>query len=136
MRIVVDTNVLVSALIGHGKPRQLLVELLERHEVVTSRQMLAELADVLSREKFVEVDKSHVNTFLSALASKAILVTIRHHFDTISEDPDDDIVLSTAYDGKATYIVSGDRHLLDLRKFRGVEIVGVKEMFQLLKRSL
>ncbi len=136
MRIVVDTNVLVSALIGHGKPRQLLVELLELHEVVTSRQMLAELADVLSREKFVEVDKSHANTFLSALASKATLVAIRHHFDAISEDPDDDIVLSTAHDGNATHIVSGDRHLLDLRKFRGVEILSVKEMLQLLKRGL
>jgi putative PIN family toxin of toxin-antitoxin system len=135
VRVVVDTNVLVSALISPRKPRRLLVELLERHEVVTSRQMLAELADVLSREKFVEVDKSNINAFLSALASKATLVTIRHHFDAVPEDPDDDIVLSTAFDGKATHIVSGDRHLLDLRKFRGVEIFAVKEMLLLLKRG-
>ncbi|MDE1854151.1 MAG: putative toxin-antitoxin system toxin component, PIN family [Thaumarchaeota archaeon] len=136
MRIVVDTNVLVSALVGHGKPRQLLVQLLERHEVVTSSQMLAELADVLAREKFKQVGESHVNAFLSVLASAATVVVIKHRFDDVSDDPDDNVVLGTAYDGRATYIVSGDRHLLDLRRFRGIEIVTVREVLELLKQGL
>ncbi len=132
MRVVVDTNVLVSALIGHGKPRRLVAELLEGHQVVSSRQMLAELVDVLSREKFKEVEKSQVSSFLSILTSKAILVTVKRFFKTIAEDPDDDMVLSTAYEGKASHIISEDRHLLNLKRFGGIRIVPVNEMLQLL----
>ena len=132
MRVVVDTNVLISALIGHGKPRRLLIELLEGHQVVSSPQMLAELADVLSREKFIEVDKSQVRSFLSILASIVVLVTAEQSFRVIAGDPDDDVVLGTAYKGKATHIVSRDRHLLNPKRFRGIRILTVNEMLQLL----
>jgi len=53
-RVVIDTNVLVSALIGHGKPRQLVLKLQKgENTVILSREMLAELADVLQRDKFM-----------------------------------------------------------------------------------
>ncbi len=132
MLVVVDTNVLVSALVGHGRPRRLVAELLQRHQIVTSRQMLAELVDVLSREKFKEVQKSQVNSFLSVISSRVFLVTVKQTFKAISEDQDDDIVLSTAHAGKAAYIVSGDRHLLDLKRFDGIRIISVNEMLRLL----
>lgn len=132
LRVVIDTNVLVSALVGHGKPRRLVVLLLEQHEVVSSHQMLAELADVLSRNKFPEIHRSQVNSFLSILGSRAILVTVKQTNSVIEEDPDDDIVLATALEGKAAYLVSGDSHLLKLGKFKDVRIVTVKEMFELI----
>jgi hypothetical protein len=50
----------------------------------------------------------------------------------VKEDHADDIVLRTAYDGKADYIVSGDNHLLSMREFRGIKIVTVDEMLMLL----
>lgn len=133
MRVVVDTNVLVSALVGHGKPRRLVFKLLEEHQVVSSRQMLAEFVDVLSREKFMEIDKSDVSSFLSILASKIILVTIKRYFKVVAEDPDDDMVLNTAYEGRATHIVSGDRHLLNLERLGGIKMVTVSEMLRLLQ---
>lgn len=133
LRVVIDTNVLVSALVGHGKPRRLVAQLLEQHEVVSSRQMLAELADVLSRNKFAEVHRSQVNSFLSVLGRKAVLVTVKQTNRVIEEDPDDDIVLATALEGKAAYLVSGDSHLLKLGKFDDVRIVRVKEMLELIR---
>jgi putative PIN family toxin of toxin-antitoxin system len=66
VRVVVDTNVLVSALINRGKPRRLVLKLLEDHTVILSRQMLAELADVLTRDKFI-VKSSQVDRFLASL---------------------------------------------------------------------
>ena len=51
VRVVIDTNILVSALIKRGKPRKLVLKLLEEHTVILSRQMLAELADVLHKGK-------------------------------------------------------------------------------------
>ena len=52
VRVVLDTNVLVSAFIDDGKPRRVVLELLDKHTVILSQQMLAEIADVISREKF------------------------------------------------------------------------------------
>jgi putative PIN family toxin of toxin-antitoxin system len=127
-----DTNVLISAFVGHGKPRRLVFVLLERHQVVASPQMLAELIDVLSREKFAETDKQQAKSFLSILARKVFVVTAKRSFKAVPEDTDDDVVLNTAYEGKASHIISGDRHLLKLGNFRGIRIVTVNEMLELL----
>lgn len=133
--VVIDTNVLISALVGHGKPKVLVTKLLAEHVTVTSREMLAELADVLSRVKFLEIKNVQVKAFLSILVSKSVLVKPRRHIRVIAEDPDDDVVLNTALTGKADYIVTGDKHLLNLKEFRGIGIVTVKEMIELLRRK-
>jgi putative PIN family toxin of toxin-antitoxin system len=132
VRVVVDTNILVSALINHGKPRILVLKLLEEHTVILSRQMLAELADVLTRDKFA-VKTSQVDTFLAILVRKSKIVTPSSRFKVISEDPDDDVVLNTAYTGKAEYIVTGDRHLLALKEFKRTKIVKVTHMLESLR---
>jgi len=130
-RVVVDTNVLVSALINNGKPRRLLLKLLEKHTVILSNQMLAELADVLSRDKFF-VTNAQVGRFISILLRKATIVSADCGFKVILEDPDDDTVLSTALNGKADYIVSGDWHLLSLKKFEKIEVLKVNQMLEIL----
>jgi len=94
--------------------------------------MLAELADVLARDRFMIKD-SQLERYLSGLVRKSEIVTISTRFKMISEDPDDDTVLNTAYSGKANYIVTGDRHLLALREFKGIEIVKVTHMLEILR---
>lgn len=131
VRVVVDTNVLVSAFIDNGKPRKLVLKLLEEHTIILSRQMLTELADVLTRDKF-SVKSTQVDRFLSILMRKSKIVPADPHFKVISEDPDDDVVLSTAYKGKANYIVTGDRHLLNLKEFKRTKIVKVTQLLELL----
>ncbi len=130
--VVIDTNVLISALVGHGKPRQLVTELVEKHVIVSSRGLLVELLDVLSRERFTDVEKSHVDLLLSILTRKAVLVPDKHRYKIIVDDPDDDLVLNAAHLGNADYVVSGDRHLLSLKVFKGIKIVSVKTMLELL----
>lgn len=132
VRVVIDTNILVSALIKRGKPRKLVLKLLEEHTVILSRQMLAELADVLTRDKFA-VKTSQVDRFLAILVRKSKIVTPSSRFKIISEDPDDDVVLNTAYAGKAEYIVTGDRHLLALKEFKRTKIVTVTQIIESLK---
>ena len=129
MRVVLDTNVLVSALIGHGKPRRLLAKLLEGHEIVSSKQMLAELEDVLSRGRF-GFTRRQINKFLSIMARGSTLAMAMECPEIISEDPDDDVVLATALEGRAGYVVSGDRHLLKLKEYKGIMIVPVSDMLK------
>jgi predicted nucleic acid-binding protein len=63
-----------------------------------------------------------------------VFVKVKSRFKKVKADPtDDDIILRTAYDGKADYIVSGDEHLLALKEFKGIKIVTVSEMLEVLK---
>lgn len=128
VRVVLDTNVLVSALVGRGRPRKLLSRVMEEHELVVSPQMLGELADVISRDKFRWISEPRVNAFLAMVASRAILVRVEELPKVVAEDPDDDIVLATASQVRAGYIVSGDPHILKLGVYRGIRIVTVREM--------
>ena len=131
-RVAVDTNVLVSALIKKGKPLELLGRLLDKHTLVFSSQMLAELADVLSRDKFAITD-AQVERFISLLLKKSTVVSLSGNLAVILEGPDDNTVLLTAVNGKADFIVSGDKHLLKLRKFEDIEIVTVSQMLAILR---
>jgi len=128
MRLVVDTNVVVSAFLWQGVPGRLLEMAGEKDvRLFTSRTLLDELADVLSRKKLT---KSVAATGLTASQMLAnyrkivTLVTARQLPQPVSPDEDDDAVLATAQAAKANLIVSGDRkHLLILKHFKGIPIV-------------
>jgi putative PIN family toxin of toxin-antitoxin system len=62
------------------------------------------------------------------LGNAARIVQVKSRFKVVKEDPDDDIIVRTAYDGKADYIVSGDKHLLSMKEFKGIRILTVEEM--------
>ena len=130
MRVVLDSNVLVSALVGHSLPRRLLFQLLRGHVILSSMQMLAELEEVLSRKKF-ELTRGQVEEYLKLVINGTHLINVTVCLEVVLEDPDDDIVLATASEGDADYIVTGDKHLLRLEKHQMTKIVTVKEMLEL-----
>jgi predicted nucleic acid-binding protein len=66
------------------------------------------------------------------IASACEIVQVVSEFDVVKEDPDDDTILRTAFDARAGYIVSGDRHLLGLRRFRNARILSVEEMLAII----
>jgi predicted nucleic acid-binding protein len=74
-----------------------------------------------------------VEVFQSFLSTHAKLVRVSSKFIVVEADPADDVILRTAYDAKANYVVSGDGHLLSLGEFRGIRIVTIDEMMQLLE---
>ena len=132
VRVVVDTNVLVSAIIHDGRPRQLVLELLDKHTIILSRLLLVELADVLQRDKFT-VDISQVDRFVSSLVQISKIVPDHTRFTVVLDDADDDVVLNVAYTGHADFIVTGDKHLLILKKFRKTRILTVNGMLEVLR---
>ncbi len=129
VRAIIDTNVLISALLKDSKPRKLVLELLDRHTVIVSSQMLAELADVASRDKF-PFTECQIERFLAILLRMAKVVPDNSLFILVPEDPDDDVILNAAYAGKADYIVTGDKHLLNLGQFKKTKIVTVNQMLE------
>lgn len=137
MKVVLDTNVLVSALIKSGKPRELIFELARgKIQTVTSRNMLEEFIEITDDPRIRRyVGEDDTIAFLRAIGSVARIIKVRSRFKVVKEDPDDDMVLRTAHDGKVDYIVSGDKHLLLLKEFRGIKIVTVSQMLSILGRA-
>ena len=129
MKVVLDTNVLVSVLIKAGKQRDLFNKLAKNKQVVLSRAILEEFLDVTEDVEVAKyTSEQDLAVFLNALGNAATIVQVKYRFKAVKEDPDDDIIVRTAYDGKADYIVSGDRYLLALKEFKGIKILTVDEM--------
>ncbi|MBS7653431.1 MAG: putative toxin-antitoxin system toxin component, PIN family [Candidatus Bathyarchaeia archaeon] len=137
MKIVLDTNVLLSALIKSGKPRELIFKIADgKAQLILSRGILEEFLEVTEELKIRRyVDEGDIIAFVRVLGAISKIVSVRSKFKIINEDPPDDVILRTAKDGRADYIVSGDKHLLLLGEFRGIKIVSVSEMLRLLEED-
>jgi putative PIN family toxin of toxin-antitoxin system len=127
MRAVADTNILVSGLLWHGPPRNVLDAARAGHlSLFTTASLLAELQDVLLRPKFAERLKRAgftADELVVGYAALASLVQPAAMEPVITADPDDDAVLACAIAARANVIVSGDPHLLHLRDYRGIRIL-------------
>jgi len=135
--VVFDISVLVSALITRGKSKELwLKAVMKEFDLIASREILSEFVKVAGRARFRKyVKERDIKDFLEAFNTTARFTSIKSRFKVVKQDPDDDIILRTAYDSGADYVVSGDEHLLALKEFRGIRIVTVSEMLELLKKT-
>jgi putative PIN family toxin of toxin-antitoxin system len=134
LRVVFDTNVLISAFVfpGGGPEAAYRAALSGRIVLVTSPALLAELARVLA-DKF-GWDDVMVETAVRQVARIGTVVRPRDTVSVIHRDPNDDRVLEAAREGAADLIVSGDRHLLGLRSWDGIRVVRVVELLEELDR--
>jgi len=137
MKVVLDTSVLISALIKSGKPRELLLKIAQGEaQLILSRSILEEFLEATDDPRIRRyVDEGDTIAFLRVMGSIAKMVRVRSRFKVVKDDPDDDVTLRTAKDGRADYIVSGDNHLLSLGELRGIKIVTVNEMLKSLKEG-
>lgn len=128
MRVVIDTNVLISAIFWTGKPKQLLNRV--RHQeitFVTSNDLLNELKEILiRRDKPFHLSDNEADQIVEAIRGLAEVVKI-HSRITVCHDEMDNKVLTCAIDGKAEYIISGDMHLLGLGSFKSIRIMSVSD---------
>lgn len=125
-KAVFDTNIYISALIFGGNPRTSL-ELARSGEIelISSRSILLELAEKL-RGKFLWVEKD-IQEAIKGILVFTKLVTPSVSVAVIKNDPADNRILECALESKANYIVSGDKkHLLSLKKFKGIPILSAK----------
>ena len=117
LRIVVDSNVLVSAVISAGGPP---AEVLDRwrnadFDLVASAALLAEVEQVLLRPKFrAWVGEADAQAYVRALALESVMVDDPPAAVGITPDPADDYVVALAREARADVIVSGDAHLTKL----------------------
>jgi len=113
MRVVIDTNQLLRMAAASNKSPLMVAWHEERIELVISRELFNELAEVMARprtERFLRF--GNAQRFLSLLQTKAIWVTLAPNSPPC-RDPKDDMVIATALGGQAKFIVTSDKDLLD-----------------------
>ena len=127
MRVVADTNMVVSGLLWQGLPRQILDA--AHNNAITlfsSISLLAELEEVLQREKFASrlaLAGIEPRELVLGYAALSTLVEPESIEPVVLADPDDDIVLACAVAAQADAVVSGDGHLLELNSYREIPIL-------------
>lgn len=126
MKVVFDTNVLVSALVfPGGRGEEALLRVVAEHdELVLSRQILDELLGVLAR-KFAR-DAEELARVALFLADIGTIVSPRRRL-TVLKDAADNRILECALAGRAQAIVTGDKALLALKEYRGVRVLSLAD---------
>jgi putative PIN family toxin of toxin-antitoxin system len=123
LRVVLDTNVLISAILFGGKPRQILEKAIRGEiRLCISEPILEELKGVLQRSKF-DYSPEMIQFILTELTSIADFMNPSKTINVVLEDPEDNRILECAVEAEANYIVTGDFHLLRLSRYRNVEVL-------------
>lgn len=129
MRVVIDTNLFVSALINQNS-RQRLNLVLEKTaiHILSDDALMAEIYEVINRQKFKKyVTQSEIDEFYKLIQERAIRVET-HSIVLISPDPKDDFLLVICLDGDAEYLLTGNKiDLLDLVQFHKTKIITLTE---------
>ncbi|MCB9475412.1 MAG: putative toxin-antitoxin system toxin component, PIN family [Deltaproteobacteria bacterium] len=131
MRVVLDTNVLISATTTpEGTPSKILRKVYEGSlELVFSPSTLAELRRVLGYPKLVKrlqkpgMEYTDVDDVIQRVSAFSVFVSGGTKIDAVRDDPSDNMFLACAVEGNADFIVSGDRHLLELGEYGGIRIL-------------
>ncbi len=133
MKAVFDTNVLISVFLSDGTPRKIFSRVLTEDVVLLiSTPLLREFAGVVSREKF-GFSEEGIGSMVGLLQRVAYIVEPINRLHRIKKDPDDNRVLECALAGGAKYIVTGDRHVLDIEEFSGIKIVTASQFLEYLE---
>ena len=128
MKLLLDTNVLVAALVARGTCSDLLEHCVRLHVVISSRPLLDELRDVLTR-KFRQ-RAADVRATVRLFEETFTLVTPVPLEVPACRDTDDDVVLATGLAGECVAVVTGDRDLLILDPFRGIRVLSPADFWK------
>jgi putative PIN family toxin of toxin-antitoxin system len=140
LKIVLDSNILVSALINlHGSPAQIIDYVFQnRIRLFISPSIVEELERVLSYQKLMKrhgLGREKLKEFISDLLSIMLLIQGKETIKVIMEDPSDNKYLSYALNTKADFIISGDVHLLKLGEYRGIQIVTAAQFLEIMEKE-
>ena len=126
MKIVIDTNVVISGVFFGGNPRKIIEKVVDgnfdAYATVEIIDEYMEIIDSMIEKKHVGLNKNTLYPLFLALK----IIEKKSNID-VCRDPDDDKFIECAVDSKALYIVSGDKDLLDICEYEGIQIITAKE---------
>ena len=139
MRIVVDANVFASGLIKPNSNPGKILELAKQNQVelILCPTIIKEIKHILlypKIQKYHRKTAQEIDSYFEDILMFAWIVEGKELVDVIKDDPTDNKYLACAVEGEADYIVSGDRHLLNLATYQGIEIIKAKAFLSILAK--
>ena len=131
MKVVLDTNVYISAILFGGSCEEILKLAGQgSFELIISKNIIVEIESVL-KEKF-KWSKNKISETLTFIRGVAVVINPEISLSVIKNDPSDDKIIECAVAAKANYIVTGDRnHLLPIKEYKGIKIMSPGEFLKL-----
>jgi putative PIN family toxin of toxin-antitoxin system len=134
VKLVLDTNIFISAFFWGGNPRKIVERINGSVDLLyITNEILDEITQVLARPKF-NVDKTNIARLISAIIEMSICITVEGVVKGVCRDSKDDIILECGWRCGADYIITGDDDLLSLKNFRGVEIITASQYINSIKQ--
>jgi putative PIN family toxin of toxin-antitoxin system len=132
-RAVFDTNILISAYLWPGVPRNAL-EVVRQGlcALVSAWPAVEEFVRVLGYRKF-GLSPREIEPLVSDLLSLVTLVSPRQDVHVVAQDPSDNLFIAIALEGHCPLIVSGDHHLLGIRQYEGIRVVSAPEFMMIMQ---
>jgi hypothetical protein len=140
IKIVLDANVFVSAVIKSPSNPARILELVKERKVflISSNEILSEIRTALLYPRLQRLHHrtaNEIERFLENTARISLIVSGKIKVQEIKDDPADNKYLSVALEGKADFIISGDRHLKDLKIFHGIRILDPSTFLTLMTKA-
>ena len=128
IRVVLDANQFVSALLKPGSNPAKIISLINDNKItlLLSDDIISEIAGVLLYPKIMKrhgQSVEYIKSFIEKMRSAAIITKGKLKIDAVKNDPSDNKYLSCALEGRADFIISGDRHLKDFKSYKNIAIV-------------
>lgn len=127
-KVVFDSNVWISAILFGGKPKQAIDLALNKGQIFCSIYILEEIRDVL-KENF-NLPQDRIEELTEAILDITEIIPVTGELENIITDPKDNPIIETALLAKADFLVTGDKHILALRKYRNVQIITVGQFLK------
>ena len=130
MKVVLDTNIVISAIVFGGLPEQILKKVRQKEIIaVSSLSLIAELIDILSKKFGFPKNKLKL---IEKKIKKISMIVYPDKTINVLEDEPDNRVLEAGFEGEAEYIVTGDKDLLRFGEYKGIKIVTAKIFFDII----
>ena len=127
MVVTFDTNVLLSATLWDGSVAQkLLFDLIRQGiKIYSTTEILSEYQEILKRD--FDFTDAEVSVIMEKVFAFVTLVSPQMKIKAVKDDPDDDVIIECALESESKYIITYDKHLLNLKEFRGIRIIRPEE---------
>lgn len=138
LKATYDTNTLVSGTTISQGPISNVINawINDDVEMITSEPLIDELSRTLQKPYFTsKLSQEQTQSFINIVRERATVVPITTPIPTVSKDPDDNIVLATAESGAASYVVTGDHQLQDIKQYKKIKIVSPRNFSEILQKE-
>ena len=133
MKVILDTNIIISSFATRGLCHSVFEICLDRFEIVISSTLIEEIRKAL-KEK-LKLPEVFITEVLDYLSENATLLEIKKSLSGVCRDPEDDHIISLADSSGAKYLITGDEDLLIMKKYGGTHIVTPRQFWEMSKKQ-